>query len=183
MKLLILFLLCVTATILTGEEINISKPIPELILRNGRSYKNVSFVSYAVNVVSVKWDGGAGTIAYDLLPDGVRKAAEAKRPKAETSRKKPPTNTANKQMKPRGPYYLEGRVLSKADGIILIDANDPRYWQTNDRSNKDPLTGIVALKGHTNYAEVAVRDWLQLSVMRIGDHDSEYGQVPLIRLQ
>lgn len=72
-------LLTLAASALCAVDLN--KPIAELSLADGRTLKNVTFVSYASSAIMAKWDGGRGTISYDLLPEGIASAAEKMRPR------------------------------------------------------------------------------------------------------
>jgi hypothetical protein len=77
-----------------GAEVNLDRPIPELKLRDGRTLRNVAVMSYAPTAVMAKWEGGRGTLTYDVLPDGVREAAGQRRPAASAAPVKSPPVTA-----------------------------------------------------------------------------------------
>src|SRR5687767_10031984 len=61
--------------------VDISKPIAELVLKDGRTLKNVVFVSYSTSAIMARWEGGRGTISYDVLPVDVGDSVKKMRPK------------------------------------------------------------------------------------------------------
>lgn len=66
--LLPLLLIPFMAPACLGSGIVLNKPIPEIVLNDGRVLKNVVFVAVGSDTVIGKWDGGRGTIRLDLLP-------------------------------------------------------------------------------------------------------------------
>lgn len=66
--------------------VDLTKPVGELTLRDGRTLKNVSFIGYSPTAIVAKWDGGRGTISYDALPADVATAAKAMRPAPSTAK-------------------------------------------------------------------------------------------------
>ena len=78
MKTIILFI--VLAIHALGA-VDLNKPISELKLKDGRTLKNVLVVGFASSAVTAKWDGGRGTIAYELFPAEYSKELESHRPK------------------------------------------------------------------------------------------------------
>jgi len=94
--------------------IDLGKPIAELKLNDGRTIKNVVFVSYSSSAIMAKWDGGRGTIAYEALPTDIAAAASSMRPKAtKTSRPEAPkvaTKTNSRTDDPKAPTTQERRI-------------------------------------------------------------------------
>ncbi len=60
--------------------VNLRDPLPNVALRDGRILHNVRIVGFGNTTVVARWEGGRGTIAYDQLPDEIRKAAELSKP-------------------------------------------------------------------------------------------------------
>ena len=60
------------ATTASAAPEDISRPIAEVRLANGKVLKNVELKSYSGDPVSARWDGGAGTIPRKDLPAAVR---------------------------------------------------------------------------------------------------------------
>jgi pimeloyl-ACP methyl ester carboxylesterase len=54
---------------------NLRNPLPTVALKDGRTIHNVIIVSFGSSAVMAKWEGGRGTLGYDLLPDEIRNAA------------------------------------------------------------------------------------------------------------
>lgn len=109
------------------EAIDLTKPLAELRLKDGRLLKNVTFTSYAASAIMAKWDGGRGTIQYDVLPANVAAAASAKRPAASVGKSVAPTaalpkvNTVpalSKDSRPAGPtsHVVTGQVFVTTRG-------------------------------------------------------------------
>lgn len=61
-------------------EFNVTRPIPEVRLKDGKTLKNVLLISYAESAAMARWDGGRGTIAYGNMPDDLVKAIGERRP-------------------------------------------------------------------------------------------------------
>ncbi len=81
---LLAFALCAAA------EPDLRRPIAEVSLKDGRTLKNVSIVSFASASVMAKWDGGRGTIAYDAFPDEWQLELNKQRPRQPTKAAQPP---------------------------------------------------------------------------------------------
>lgn len=80
MKMIACFLLFATVVFAAAPTVDLSAPIPEVKLSNGRVLKNVTFVSYAATAIMAKWDGGRGTINYDQLTPETLSAIQHLRP-------------------------------------------------------------------------------------------------------
>lgn len=63
-----------------SSPINLGDPLSTVVLKDGRTLHAVKIVGFGSTTVMARWEGGRGTIAYDMLPDEVRKAAELSRP-------------------------------------------------------------------------------------------------------
>ena len=68
----LLFLLT-TACCIAG--VDLSKPIDRLELKNGTVLMHVQFVAYGAETVMAEWQGGRGTIRYEMLPKEIEKKA------------------------------------------------------------------------------------------------------------
>src|SRR5687767_1999695 len=77
MKRILLLIAFAASAAFAAVEIN--KPIAELTLKDGRTLKNVVFVSYSSSAIMAKWEGGRGTIPYDALPADVGEAVKMMR--------------------------------------------------------------------------------------------------------
>lgn len=69
---------------------DVRRPIFLLILGDGRTLTNVTIVSYAHSAVMAKWDGGRGTIPYELFSQEWQKALEPMRPPPASVSVRPP---------------------------------------------------------------------------------------------
>lgn len=67
--------------------------LPELKLADGRTLKQVEFVSYSTTAVMARWEGGRGQLKYELLPNDVRLAALKRKPAGATASSFTSTNT------------------------------------------------------------------------------------------
>jgi len=75
-RLFLVFALAVVAS----AGVDLSKSIPSLALKDGRTLENVTLVSYGSKAVMAKWDGGRGTLAYELFPEDYAPALASNRP-------------------------------------------------------------------------------------------------------
>ena len=78
MKTIRLMLALISATLFAA--VDIAKPIAELKLKDGRTLKNVTIVTFNASYVMAKWDGGRGTIRYEQMPDDLRAVMPNQRP-------------------------------------------------------------------------------------------------------
>ena len=93
---------------LLSAAVDLNKPIAELKLKDGRALKNVQIVAFASSAVTAKWDGGRGTIAYDLFPAEYGEILADRRAKATL----PPPPTA--QMSLEAAAKAEAAKLARA---------------------------------------------------------------------
>ena len=66
-----------------GAEIVLNQRYPEVVLRDGRVLKDVTFVALGAETAMARWEGGMGTIKLSLLPDelsGAPKGAASSAP-------------------------------------------------------------------------------------------------------
>jgi hypothetical protein len=63
-----------------ASPVNLSDPLPTVVLSDGRILHDVKIVSFGDSAVVARWAGGLGTIAYTALPEPIRKVAEAQKP-------------------------------------------------------------------------------------------------------
>ncbi|HWA27841.1 MAG TPA: hypothetical protein VG734_19455 [Lacunisphaera sp.] len=63
-----------------ATDIDLSKPVPEIRLRDGKTIRHVTVMSFGNSSFTAKWQGGRGIVAYSNLPDDVREQFESKRP-------------------------------------------------------------------------------------------------------
>lgn len=79
--------------------VDLTQPVAELRLRDGKVLKNVKFVSFATSAAMARWEGGMGAIAYNTLPDSIlgavlekatpaRKASDARKNAAQPPARK-----------------------------------------------------------------------------------------------
>jgi hypothetical protein len=59
----------------TAIAVDLTRPIRELKLLDGRTLGNVFVMSVGENHLAARWRGGQGNISYDLLPEEYREAA------------------------------------------------------------------------------------------------------------
>ena len=71
-----LFLLGLSIPVIASADADLTHPIAELVLKDGRRLKNAMFVSYSSTGVMAKWDGGRGTIMFDDLPEPIASKAK-----------------------------------------------------------------------------------------------------------
>ena len=68
-----------------ASSIDLKTVFPTIVLKNGEILHHVRIFSFGSSTIMAKWDGGSGTIAYDALPEEMRKAAKLRKPAPSTA--------------------------------------------------------------------------------------------------
>lgn len=140
--LLLLFL--ITAGISAGQ-IDLSKAVPLMRLPDGRVLKNVQFVKFGPDTVTLKSHLGPALVRYEFLPDDVRAEAEKQRPGGP---KWFPGETAEQVLTLQGQVFVQTRGAGSYQfGGVKVYAFDSRHlreWETNMMEIKLPKPLSVA---------------------------------------
>lgn len=104
MPRLLFFLLIASASIFGA--VDVSKPISSISLRDGRVLKDVQIVSFASTAIMAKWEGGRGTISYDLLPAEITDAIAPLRPKQQQAISPQTIATDGRKLKIEGQIFV-----------------------------------------------------------------------------
>ena len=90
-------LLLTAACCLAG--VDLSKPIDRLELKDGTVLMHVQFVAYGAETVMAKWQGGMGTIRYEMLPKEVEEKARGEIPHETSKDATPPKTDGEEQIR------------------------------------------------------------------------------------
>lgn len=92
-------MLCLTSARLAADDPVVA--LAEVKLKDGRTLHSVKIVGYARSVVTARWDGGRGTIAYDAFPPEVEATLESHRPPPQSEESVIKGETAAKELAER----------------------------------------------------------------------------------
>lgn len=113
MKTLLFLFAWVGVLAVNAAEIDLNKTIASLALGDGRILTNVSIVSYAPTALMAKWDGGRGTISYELFPADYTSALSKRRPNAAPVNAAPVKTPA---LDPAKDHIISGQVFITTRG-------------------------------------------------------------------
>jgi hypothetical protein len=135
-----------------GAGVALNQKYPEVVLKDGRVLKNVTFVASGTDTAMARWDGGMGTIRLDLIPDDVGAASkDARTPVAAQAPDAAPSAAFDSSKAPKaadlaeqslaaegGPALtslkairFEGEVGQLAEGSpIVMTAAQPNFRRT-----------------------------------------------------
>ena len=137
-----------------------------LVLKDGRTLHNVSFVSFSPTTIMAKWDEGRGTIRYEDLPGDIA---------AEISKLRPAENKVTGITRPAA------SSLPNRDGAPAI--TPPVYELTFNKGDKHVVSGqvFISTKGGNNIKLGAVtvelytrKDFEILKKWRFGEGNSRH---------
>lgn len=90
----------------TPGAVDLGATLPTVELTDGRILQNVRIVGFGSTAVMARWDGGRGTLAYGLLPEDLRRAAEGKRPAPQAATPAPTQAPQEASQAPAGTFPL-----------------------------------------------------------------------------
>lgn len=109
-----------------GAEIVLNKSIPELVLKDGRVLKNVTFVALGSTTAMAKWDGGRGTLRLDLLPDDLVATPQDLAPAATDQAVSTPTAPFDRTKAPPA-ETLAAQSLAAEGGAAMMALHAVRF--------------------------------------------------------
>lgn len=108
-------------TINALADVDLTKPIPELRLKDGTVLHDVRIKSYGNATVMVRHNNGAGTIKYELFPDDLLPALNAARRDEIAKNEPPPNQNVTK--------FMQFLAVPLPEGISLDD-----WYGTHEQS-------------------------------------------------
>jgi hypothetical protein len=145
-------LLCVAVRCL-GADLVLNKVIPEVVLKDGRVLKNVTFVAQGSDTAMARWDGGRGTIRLDQLP-GILLGAPQDAARAPVPAPSASVAVPFKRGEAPSPETLADRCLAAEGGPALLALRSIRF-----QGEMGPVgegTPIVFVASQPNFHRVEI---------------------------